>query len=83
MAKATWGFTLIEILIGLAVLGVLAVSAIPSMSSVLNKQTLKAKVSRLDTYVRSALTWPANLLLSLAWNHRRKCSVLLWQASAT
>lgn len=54
MAKATWGFTLIEILIGLAVLGVLAVSAIPSMSSVLNKQTLKAKVSRLDTYVEQA-----------------------------
>jgi prepilin-type N-terminal cleavage/methylation domain-containing protein len=54
MAKTNLGFTLMEILIGLAVVGVLAVSVIPGMNSVLNKQTLKVKVSRLDTYVDQA-----------------------------
>lgn len=54
MVKANRGFTLIEILIGLSVVGVLAISVIPSMNSVLNKQTLKVKVSRLDTYVDQA-----------------------------
>lgn len=54
MANTNQGFTLIEILIGLAVVGVLAISVIPNMNSVLNKQTLKVKVSRLDTYVDQA-----------------------------
>jgi prepilin-type N-terminal cleavage/methylation domain-containing protein len=54
MANSGNGFTLIEIVVGLAVVGVLAVSVIPSMNSVLNKQTLKVKVSRLDTYVDQA-----------------------------
>lgn len=39
---------------GLAIVGVLAVAVIPSMSGMLNKQTLKVKVSRLDTYVDQA-----------------------------
>ncbi|WP_341237565.1 prepilin-type N-terminal cleavage/methylation domain-containing protein [uncultured Limnobacter sp.] len=54
MAKRIAGFTLIEILIGMAVVGVLAVAVIPSMNSVLNKQTLRVKVAHLDTYVDQA-----------------------------
>lgn len=54
MDKTNPGFTLIEIVIGLAVVGVLAIAVIPGMNSVLNKQTLKVKVSRLDTYVDQA-----------------------------
>jgi prepilin-type N-terminal cleavage/methylation domain-containing protein len=54
MVNSNQGFTLMEILIGLAVVGVLAVSVVPGMNSVLNKQTLKVKVSRLDTYVDQA-----------------------------
>ncbi len=54
MVKANDGFTIIEILIGLAIVGVMALLVIPNMNSVLNKQTLKVKVSRLDTYVDQA-----------------------------
>ncbi|WP_334120370.1 prepilin-type N-terminal cleavage/methylation domain-containing protein [Limnobacter sp.] len=54
MVKVNQGFTLMELMIGLAVVGVLAVSVIPSMNSVLNKQTLKVVVSRLNTYVDQA-----------------------------
>lgn len=54
MDKSNHGFTLLEILIGLAIIGVVAVAVIPGMNSQLNKQTLKTKVSRLDTYVDQA-----------------------------
>ncbi|HEX4878222.1 MAG TPA: prepilin-type N-terminal cleavage/methylation domain-containing protein [Limnobacter sp.] len=54
MAKRTFGFTLMELSIGLALLSILLVAAIPSMNTILNKQALKAKVSRLDTYVDRA-----------------------------
>lgn len=54
MAKTTHGFTLLEVLIGLAIVGIIAVSAIPHMNSFLDKQVLKVHVSRLNTYVDRA-----------------------------
>lgn len=54
MGKSSPGFTLLEVLFGLTIIGILAVAVIPSMSAVLNKHTLKLKVSRLDTYVDQA-----------------------------
>ena len=54
MVKHPRGFTILEILIGLAVIGLLAVLVIPSIGAVLNKQALKVKVSRLDAYVDKA-----------------------------
>lgn len=54
MARLQQGFTMFEILIGLAVIGILASLVIPNMSSALNKQALKVKVTRLDTYVDQA-----------------------------
>ena len=54
MAKNTLGFTLLEILIGLTVIGILATSAIPMMNGIIAKQALKVKVTRLDTYVDKA-----------------------------
>lgn len=54
MAKQNSGFTLIEILIGISIVAVLAIAAIPDMRSFLDKQALKTTVSQLDTYVDQA-----------------------------
>lgn len=54
MVKSPDGFTLMEVLIGLAVLGVLASMAMPSMNTALNKHALKVQVTRLDTYIDQA-----------------------------
>lgn len=54
MDKLSKGLTLIEILLVLVVIGLMAATAIPSMSSILNKQALKTKIARLDVYVDKA-----------------------------
>ena len=54
MVKQQHGFTIFEILIGLSIIGLMAVLVIPSLGAVLNTQALKTKVSRLDAYVDKA-----------------------------
>jgi len=54
MVKHQHGFTIFEILIGLSIVGLMAVLVIPSLGTVLNTQALKTKVSRLDAFVDKA-----------------------------
>jgi len=54
MVKHPHGFTILEILIGLSIVGLLALLVIPSVGTVLKTQALKVKVSRLDAYVDKA-----------------------------
>ena len=54
MVKQQHGFTIFEILIGLSIVGLMAVLVIPGLGTVLNTQALKTKVSRLDAYVDKA-----------------------------
>ena len=54
MVRHQHGFTIFEILIGLSIVGLMAVLVIPGLGTVLNTQALKTKVSRLDAYVDKA-----------------------------
>lgn len=54
MVKSNNGFTLLEVIIGLGIVSLLALSVIPNMSAFLDKQVLKVNVSRLNTYVDRA-----------------------------
>lgn len=54
MVNSNHGFTLLEVLIGLAIVGVIAAAGIPGMISVIDKQTLKVKVSRINSLVDQA-----------------------------
>lgn len=75
MGRCHAGFTLFEILIALAVVGVIAVLVVPNLGAVLNKQALKVKVSRLDAYVDKARNLaavtecPVEMNLQPASNH--------------
>lgn len=54
MVRHQHGFTIFEILIGLSIVGLMAVLVVPSLGTVLNTQALKTKVSRLDAFVDKA-----------------------------
>lgn len=54
------GFTLVELLAVITVLGIIGLIAIPTVTSIINSSKEKAKKIQIEEIIRSAKSWAAN-----------------------